>query len=436
LANPLGIFLSRLAPEEKRFIRRIGIFFVLLLILSVLALYLYVHFGREKLGHLDLVKKIDALGNLDVADIDNIDIHEFDTIEHIEPPEILPSEEQEHSEPAISNFDELAHLQLMRLNVSGYNYKLAYQHGNRIMNYLLSDPGLTAEWGRVLLEAGKPAEAVSALQKIISENSAKNETVIDMAFAMLRSGEADGAIGILDDKIRISNDLNLLAAKAAIIGEHPDTTKRAAADNIFKSALKKNPSLPNANYWYGRYLMQRGDFQSSKLHLERALKEKPNDPRYTARLGMAEFYLKQDSKAEALYKRALQINPYDYNTWYNLGELYLSEANESRYVDVVRKKTRQAMESYLKTIENDSLHANAHFRVGLILNGNSNYKEAIKHLSISLEKMPRHIPSMQQLSAAYMKLGDTTKSINYLNEILQIDPFNRIAASELKRLRE
>jgi tetratricopeptide (TPR) repeat protein len=428
LANPLGIFLSRLAPEEKRFIRRIGILLFSLLILSTLALYFYMHYGHEKLKGAEEEEEHDVLAGLD------IDLYHSDTIENIEPPEISHAEESEVS--VSDDFDKESHLQLMRINASQYNYKTAYKHGLRITNLLQSNPELAAEWGRVLLEAGKPAEAVSAMQGMISGASVKSETSIDMAFAMLRSGNADGAIELLDDKIRTNNDLNLLAAKAAIIGEHPDTTKRKTADNIFKSALKKNPLLPNANYWYGRYLMQRGDYYNSKIYLERALKAKPNEPRYIARLGMAEHYLKQDAKAEEFYKRALGINPYDYNTWYNLGELYLSLANESRYAGVVRQKTRQAMESYLKTIENDSLHASAHYRIGLILNGNGNYKEAIKHLNITMEKIPGDIPSMQQLSVAYMKLGDTAKSFGFLDSILRIDPFNKIAASELKRLRK
>jgi tetratricopeptide (TPR) repeat protein len=255
-----------------------------------------------------------------------------------------------------------------------------------------------------------------------------------MAFALHRSGNTEGAINFLDNAIKNSNDLNLNAAKAAIISEHPDMAERAAADSIFKNVLKSKPLLPYANYQYGRLLMQKGDYQNSKIYLEHAVKAMPDEPRYIARLGMAEFYLKRDASAETLYRKALKINPYDYNTWFNLGELYLSKANESGYIPEIRNKTRMALESYLKTIENDSLHANAHYRIGLILNGNGGHKEAILHLSIALEKMPGNIPTLQQLSSAYMHLGDTAKSIRYLKDILRIDPFDKIAASEFVRI--
>jgi tetratricopeptide (TPR) repeat protein len=180
--------------------------------------------------------------------------------------------------------------------------------------------------------------------------------------------------------------------------------------------------------------MQKGDFKKSLEYLEKAVKIEPYNSRYLARLGMAEFYLKHDSNAEGFYKRALKINPYDCNTWFNLGELYLSEANESGYIPEVRKKTKNALEAYLKAIDLDSLHANAHYRIGVILNANGGYKEAIRHLTTALEKMPENTSVMMQLGSAYMQLGDTAKYIDYLNNVLRIDPFDRVAASEYKRL--
>ncbi len=334
------------------------------------------------------------------------------------------------------DFDERAHLQLMRQNASQYNYTMAYRHGARIIAYLLASKELTAEWGHILLEAGKPEEAVPILQEAMSQDSANSKIAIDLAYAMLRSGDANGAIELLDHAIATGKDLNLTVAKAAVIGEHPDTTKRAAAELIFKSVLKSKQPPPDASYQYGRFLMQRGDFQNSRIHLENATKANPNEPRYIARLGMAEFYLKQDSKAEVLYKKALQMNPYDYNTWFNLGELYLSIANESTHSLEVRQKTHNAFRAYLKAVENDSLNAGAHYRIGLILNGNADYRGAIRHLDIALEKFSRSTPVMQQLSSAYIQLGDTAQAIDYLEKILEIDPFDRIAANEYIRIRE
>jgi tetratricopeptide (TPR) repeat protein len=429
MANPLSIFFSRLALEDRRFIKRVCVFLIVLFILSGVVLYFYAYFESENMEQID--DELDISTDSILAAFDSLPT--LDVPEHIDAEQL--ADEGLKDDPLANDFDGQAHFQLMRQKAKEYNYQMAYRHGARVLSYLLEKSELAAEWGHILLEAGKPQDAVSVLQKLNSNNTIKNDGIVDLAFAMHRSGETDNAILFLDDKLKSNGDASLLATKAAIIGEHPDTNRRVTAESIFKSALKRDASLPNLNYWYSRYLMQKGDYQSSKNHVEQALKTKPNEPRYIARLGMAEFYLKNDSKAEELYKKALKINPYDYNVWFNLGELYLSEANESSSIPDVRQKNHSALESYLKAIENDSLHIKAHYRIGIILNGNGGYKEAIGHLMMALEKMPNDIPIMQQLSVAHLQIGDTASSIDYLDKILQIDPFNKIAANEIRRIK-
>jgi tetratricopeptide (TPR) repeat protein len=409
------------------------IFLVILFILSGVALYLRAYFKSENAEQADSGPDVLIDSGSDSVAADSSGLPPIPELpEHMDAEMPIASAKDD---PFANDFDGLAHLQLMRKNSKEYNYQMAYRHGVRIIGYLTDNPELAAEWGHILLEAGKPQDAVSVLQKLDSKSSIKSDVVIDLAFAMHRSGETESAIQLLDDKLKGKSDVDLLATKAAIVGEHPDTNRRVAAEAIFKSTLRKDASLPNVNYWYSRYLMNRGDYQSSKNHVELALKAKPNDPRYITRLGMAEFYLKNDSKAEELYRIALKINPYDYNAWFSLGELYLSKANESSHVQDVRKNTRKALESYLKSIEYDSLHTKAHYRIGLILNGNGGYKEAIRHLMVAMEKMPNDIPIMQQMSVAYLQIGDTANSIGYLDKILQLDPFNKIAATQMRRIK-
>ena len=433
MANPLGIFFSRLAPEDRRFIERVCIFLIILFLLSGVALYFYTYHKQESTEQTDNGLKVSIDSNSDSTAVNLADLPAAPELpEHMDAEMPMASTKDD---PFANDFDGVAHLQLMRQNSKENNFQMAYRHGVRIIGYLLDNPDLTAEWGHILLEAGRPQDAVTVLQKLDAKGSMKNDAAVDLALALHRSGETEGAIQLLDDKLKGKSDVNLLATKAAIIGEHPDTTKRAGAEAIFKSALRKDASMPIVNYWYSRYLMQRGDFQSSKIYAERALKAKPNEARYITRLGMAEFYLKNDSRAEELYNISLKINPYDYNAWFSLGELYLSKANESSYVQDVRKNTRKALESYLKAIEYDSLHIKSHYRIGLILNGNGGHKEAIRHLMIALEKMPNDVPIMQRLSVAYLQLGDTANSTGYLDKILQLDPFNKIAATQMRRIK-
>jgi len=427
VANPLSIFFSRLAPEDKRFIKRIGIFLILMLLASGGILYLYSRFGKE------VVEKVEQVAQ--TYNIIEKDSSDFE----LPPPPVIPEGVEEKSENLAETAETAETAKTTEAAESDMNFQ-SEEPANEISiqgisKMFLENPKLAAQLGHLLLEAGYPSEAVYIFQNGISLGSAPISVLVDLAYGYFYSKRFETALNELDAALgKYPGNIDLLTAKASISGQNPDTTQRSKANDMFLSILKKNPELAETNYQYGRYIMQKGDFKKSQEYLEKAVKAEPYNSRYLARLGMAEFYLKHDSNAENLYKKALKINPYDYNTWFNLGELYLSEANESSYILDVRQKTKNALEAYLKAIELDSLHVNAHYRIGVILNANGGYKEAIRHLTTALDKMPENTSIMLQLGSAYMQLGDTAKYISYLNDVLQIDPFNKVAASEFKRL--
>ena len=447
MLNPLGIFFSRLAPEDKSFIKKIGVFLVLLLIASGTLLYfnsnvIYSTFGKETIEKVQ--EKIQEITGLQL--IDKKDSTTFE----LPPPPDIPEDIDEKAEnladadtTGVSDTTGLAKTtemaELDETDESNVDFKTAEPEIpisiQGISRMFLENPKLAARVGHLLLEAGYPAEAVYIFQRGITLDSAPVPVLVDLAYGYFYSKRFEAALSGLETALgRYPGNPDLLTAKAAISGQNPDTTQRRGAESMFTAILRKNPESAEANYQYGRFIMQKGDFKKAQEYLEKAIKIEPYNSRYIARLGMAEFYLKRDSNAEDLYKKALKINPYDYHTWFNLGELYLSRANESGSVSEVRKKTKNALESYLKAIELDSSHANAHYRIGVILNVNGGYKEAIRHLTIASEKMPKNTSVMMQLGSAYMQLGDTAKYIGYLNDILRLDPFDRVAGSEFKRL--
>jgi len=430
VANPLSIFFSRLAPEDKRFIRKIGTFLVFMLLVSGGALYLYSRYGVEG------IETIERITGLHLVDKQNTKSFE------LPPPPVIPELAEEKSENSVETADTTETAKATEVDGPGMNFQSVQSEEptnqvsmQEISRMFLENPKLAARLGHLLLEAGYPSEAVYILQNGVSLSFAPIPVLVDLAYGYFYSKRFETALNGLETALgKYPGSIDLLTAKAAISGQNPDTSQRSGAENMFKDILKKNPEYAEANYQYGRYIMQRGDFKKSQEYLEKAVKVEPYNSRYLARLGMAEFYLKHDSNAESFYKKALKINPYDYNTWFNLGELYLSEANESGYILEIRNKMKNALEAYLKTIELDSLHANAHYRIGVILNANGGYKEAIRHLTTALEKMPENTSIMMQIGSAYMQLGDTAKYIDYLNNVLQLDPFNKVAASEFKRL--
>ena len=91
------------------------------------------------------------------------------------------------------------------------------------------------------------------------------------------------------------------------------------------------------------------------------------------------------------------------------------------------------MECFLKALALNNDHAEAHFRVGVLLNGNGQYKEAIRHLEASLRTDARHVPTLVQLCVAFENLKQPERARAYLNKAYELDPLNKVVLFKLKQ---
>jgi len=73
----------------------------------------------------------------------------------------------------------------------------------------------------------------------------------------------------------------------------------------------------------------------------RILDIEPLNAKTHARLGMVYYYLDEPEMAKKSYTTALALNPNDYNTHYNLGELFYSKYEDNG----------SALDEFKKTLE-------------------------------------------------------------------------------------
>jgi tetratricopeptide (TPR) repeat protein len=209
---------------------------------------------------------------------------------------------------------------------------------------------------------------------------------------------------------------------------HPAYGKSLAA------ALKVDPNHAPALYLQGRKAQLEGDYQDAETAFSKVVSQEPGNAKALGQLGMAQYHLGRLKEAEQSFKAELAINPGDYNTWYNLGELHLVYANGETQSGTVQARRAEGMECYLKALELNPDHAQAHYRVGVLLNGNGQYKEAIRHLEAALKTDSRHVPTLVQLSLAYENLKQLERARSYLNKAFELDPLNKVVLFKLRRL--
>ncbi|HKP96368.1 MAG TPA: tetratricopeptide repeat protein, partial [Fibrobacteria bacterium] len=200
-----------------------------------------------------------------------------------------------------------------------------------------------------------------------------------------------------------------------------------------QAALKLKPDYAPALYLQGRKAQLEGNYRDAETAFRKVLKLEPQNAKAHGQLGIALYHLGKGKEAEKEYRLELGMNPQDYNTWFNLGELQLSQAAEEFDPAPIQVLRAGAMESYLKALALNPDIPQAHYRVGVLLNGNGQYKEAIRHLEASLKADSRHVPTLVQLSLAFENLKQPERARAYLTKAYEIDPLNKVVLFKLKQ---
>src|SRR5690606_28825921 len=200
-----------------------------------------------------------------------------------------------------------------------------------------------------------------------------------------------------------------------------------------KAALKLKPDHAPALYLKGRKSQLEGDYKYAETSFRKVLKLEPGNAKARGQLGMALYHQGRNKDAEKEFRAALDLNPADYNTWYNLGESRLSRASRELDPKKIRVLRAEAMDCYLKALERNGDHAQARYRVGVLLNGNGQYKEAIGQLSAALELDSRHVPTLIQIAIDYKHLNHPDHARAYLDKAFELDPLNKIVLFKLRQ---
>jgi tetratricopeptide (TPR) repeat protein len=70
--------------------------------------------------------------------------------------------------------------------------------------------------------------------------------------------------------------------------------------------------------------------------------------------------------------------------------------------------------------------------VGVLLNNNKQFKEAINHFKKAKNNFPENSDLLLQLALANEKIGNNQAALQYLEKAYYIDPFNKVISSKLR----
>lgn len=310
------------------------------------------------------------------------------------------------------------------------------------------------------IRTNRPQQAVEHLLRIVSTGTDDRAVQLKLATAYLKSLQFSKARAILADLSKSDNQDSLSAPIEARRGlvlfhlgqveesrdklrecldRYPRSAEAACylaqveasidkssqrAEALLLAAVSWDKDYAEGWYQLARYYMAHGQYEKSRTHLLRVLDIVPLHAKAHSRLGMAYYYLGQVDMAKRSYETALALNPRDFNTRYNLGELYYT----------AYKDTQKAAVEFRKALGYNTNHVEANFKLGLICLGNDMLRKAVSYLETARRHAPQNTRVLLQLGVAYERLQMKEKALEVYRTIADYDALNRIARQKIRLL--
>jgi tetratricopeptide (TPR) repeat protein len=200
--------------------------------------------------------------------------------------------------------------------------------------------------------------------------------------------------------------------------------------------LELNPDDYQATYNIGLNYKYKGDLdkaksyldKSSELNLEfykKAIETNPKDESSYYQLG--EILLERDEYDEAItnFKKALELNPENVNTYNELGRCYYRQKN-----------FQDALTAYEKAIEIDANYYIAIYNIGLVENSLGNEEKALKYFGRAIEITPNYENAYIAMAGIYFNRKDYASARDLYNKLISINPNDEKNFSDLGLIEE
>jgi tetratricopeptide (TPR) repeat protein len=156
--------------------------------------------------------------------------------------------------------------------------------------------------------------------------------------------------------------------------------------------------------------------------LEKA-KNEPNNFEAQTKAGDMYAQIQKFDKAIEFYEQAHRINLTDYDTIVKIGNAYF----DMRRFEDAEKWYAQALEK-----NPDDVNVRTDLGTTFVERKNPDFDRAVKEFQISLQKNPRHEPTLYNLGVAYFKKGDSAEAQKTLRLFESINPQSEL----MTRLRQ
>lgn len=238
--------------------------------------------------------------------------------------------------------------------------------------------------GSVLIDAQKPQEALTPIQKALEIKPNYHVAWHNLAVAQEKLGDL-----------------------------------RTAAQN-YQKALSLDPHSTLSLNHYGTLLLRQKKYAEAQTHLEKATRIDPNYQEAWNHLGLCYFHQKLFKKAALAYQKGLQISNHHKGLHNNLGLLFFKTNNpqkaEQHFKEALRlaPKFQEAQINLSSLVYQQAVHQ--------IQKNNINQAETLFRQALKLN--PQDVKSFFNLAMIYKKQKKINQAKDLLNQALSLSPKN------------
>jgi len=296
--------------------------------------------------------------------------------------------------------------------------------------------------------------AIMSYEKVLSMDSSRDKAYYGLGMVYVKMRQYERALPLLEKAIGLNP--NYEDAYYYIGSAYQEASKFDKAAEAYAKYLEFKPeNIWEVYYRLGVCYSELGQFDKAILNFEEAIKEKPQEVRIVYELAQSYEKSKQYDKAEETYKKISQLTPEDpirpyrailmmydkakmsdkaiavareitnmqpnnYENFYNLGFMYQNA-----------KKYKEAIEAFKKTIELNPGYEYAYSSVGYIYYQLENFAKAVEYYKKLVEIVAENADYWFILGVSYMQLKDFNSALEPLKKAVELRPDHAYALFNL-----
>lgn len=296
--------------------------------------------------------------------------------------------------------------------------------------------------GNACYMLGKYEQAIKNYEKSIDAGYNGSNAFENLAFAFIRSGDADRGIDTLKKLTSSENDYRAAFVLGKLLNEagRPDEAEKALRDAVgFRSdSIEALDEL-------GRVLVRQKKHEDALQVFEQIITADPANFQAWSSRASACAKLQRWKEAVAAYREAIRINPESFSCYYNMA-IALEESSEHEaateaYKTAIRLnpdftdaynnlgialsslgRREEALEVYTEAIRRKPAEFSLYFNMGMCLFEEGKYTQAAAAYRNALDIKPDELEIYYYLGAALTELRNYNDAIEAYKSALEIKP--------------